>query len=521
MSRADTTAAGASAADPIAAEHTVVPQGQLRVLSGWGNTAPSAARVLRPRTSAEAAQALAVATAQPGGAIARGAGRSYGDVAQNGGGSVIDTTGLRGVLDLDAAGGLVRVGAGTTLVELLSYLMPHGLTLAVMPGTRHVTVAGAVAADVHGKNHPRDGSFVEHVQSLALCTPDGEVLEVSRERQPELLHATAGGMGLTGVIVEATLRTWPLHSPWVSADIDRVGDVEGALALMGEGGEGKGSEGNGQRGLSKQPRYAIAWVDLLSHGGAWGRAVVTRSDDVVRGDASGGYASSEGASATGPPPGKGHRGSALHHNARPPHLAAQPILTIPRGFPRWMLCPASVRAFNAWHWRSAAGGEHGRLLNMQANLFPLDVLGAWNRLYGPAGLVQYQFAIPHGAEGALTKAMEHLRGRRLPVYLASIKRFGGGSGGLLSFPLPGWTLAVDIPADAPGLRAALDELDELVVGAGGRVYLAKDVRLRSHMLGAMYPELPRFRRVRERVDPRGVLRSDMARRLGLCAEDER
>jgi decaprenylphospho-beta-D-ribofuranose 2-oxidase len=461
----------------------------MAVLCGWGRTAPSTARVLRPRTSGEAEQALAAAAAQPGGAIARGAGRSYGDVAQNDGGTVIDATGLRGVLDLDVARGLVRAGAGTTLVELLGYLMPHGLTLAVVPGTRHVTVAGAVAADVHGKNHPRDGSFAEHVQSLTLCTPDGEVREVSREREPELLWATAGGMGLTGLIVDATLRTRPLLSPWVAADIDRVPGVERALALMVEGSEGDGRQGQGGRGQDGRSRYAIAWVDLLSSGRAWGRAIVTRSDDIA-------------------------------HNARSRHLAAQPLLKIPRGFPHQLLRPASVRAFNAWHWRSTAGGAHGRPLDAQANLFPLDVLGAWNRLYGPAGLAQYQFAVPRGAEGTLMRAMEHLRARRLPVYLATIKRFGGGSGGLLSFPLPGWTLAMDIPADAPGLRGALDELDELVVGAGGRVYLAKDARLRAPTLAAMYPELPRFVRVRERVDPRGVLRSDMARRLGLCAKGE-
>jgi len=494
MSGAEPTAVGPTAAvdpitaaDPVAAAHTAVPGGESRVHCGWGRTAPSTARVLRPRTSGEAVQALAAAAARPGGVIARGAARSYGDPAQNAGGSVIDITALRGVLDLDVAHGLVRVGAGTTLVELLGYLMPHGLTLAVVPGTRHVTVAGAVAADVHGKNHPRDGSFAAHVRSLTLCTPDGQLREVSREREPELLHATAGGMGLTGLIVDATLRTRPLLSPWVAADIDRVADVERALALMDEGGGGDGWQGQGGRARDGRSRYAIAWVDLLSSGRAWGRAVVTRSDDV-------------------------------DHNARSPHLAAQPLLKIPsRGFPRHVLRPASVRAFNALHWRSAARGAHGRLLDMQANLFPLDVMGAWNRLYGPAGLVQYQFAIPRGAEGTLRRAMEHLRARRLPVYLATIKRFGGGSGGLLSFPLPGWTLAMDIPAGAPGLRGALDELDEIVVGAGGRVYLAKDSRLRPHVLGAMYPELPRFQRVRERVDPRGALRSDMARRLGLCA----
>lgn len=478
-----------SEADPIAA-------GEWRVLDGWGRAAPSRSRVVRPRTAAEVAQALRAAQ-QNGGAIARGAGRSYGDPAQNAGGTVIDATALRGIRELDAARGRVRVGAGTTLAELLRYLVPHGLTLPVVPGTRHVTVAGAVAADVHGKNHPRDGSFARHVHSLQLCTVAGEEIEVSRESEPELLLASAGGMGLTGVIVEATLHTRPLHSPWVSADIDRVGDLEQALALM----EGGGSKERGQR----DPRYAIAWIDLCGHDGAWGRAVVTRCDDL----------DAEGSSPAGPPPAT-PRPTSPSGNARSPRLAAKPLLSIPTGFPGWVLRPASVRAFNAWRWRSAPRRERGRLLDMQANLFPLDALGAWNRLYGAPGLVQYQFAVPRGQERTLRAAAEHLRRRRLPVYLATLKRLGEGSGGLLSFPLPGWTLALDIPADAPGLKEELDVLDDLVAQAGGRVYLAKDVRLRPATLAAMYLQLERFRDLRARVDPQSAMRSDMARRLGLC-----
>ncbi|HEV3070804.1 MAG TPA: FAD-binding oxidoreductase [Solirubrobacteraceae bacterium] len=474
-----------SAADPTAA-------GEWRVLHGWGRTAPSRARVVRPRTAAEVAQALSAAPSDRG-AIARGAGRSYGDPAQNAGGTVIDTTSLRGVHELDARCGLVSVGAGTTLAELLRYLLPHDLTLSVLPGTRHVTVAGAIAADVHGKNHLRDGSFVRHVASLTLCTPTGEVLEVSHEHEPELLLATAGGMGLTGVITRVTLRTCALRTPWVAADIDRTADLEQALALM-----------DGQR----NHRYAIAWVDLCGRDGAWGRAVVTRCDDLP----------AEGSASSGPPPGT-PRPRHTPHDPRSSQLAAKPLLSIPAGMPGWMLRPASVRAFNAWHWRSAPQRERGRLLDMRAHLFPLDAVGSWNRLYGAAGLMQYQFVVPHGQVRTLRTAAEHLRRQRLPVYLATIKRFGEASGGPLSFPLPGWTLAMDIPADAPGLHAALDELDELVAQAGGRVYLAKDVRLRPQTLAAMYPQLARFQELRARVDPRGAMRSDMARRLGLCAKD--
>jgi decaprenylphospho-beta-D-ribofuranose 2-oxidase len=510
MSGADPIASGG---DPIASGADPPAPGEWRVLHGWGRTAASRARVVRPRTAVEVAEALSAAQGN-GGAIARGAGRSYGDPAQNAGGTVIDATGLRGVRNLDAARELVSVGAGTTLAELLRYLVPHGFTLPVLPGTRHVTVAGAVAADVHGKNHPRDGSFVEHVHSLTLCTPTGEVLEVSHEMEPELLQATAGGMGLTGVITQVTLRIRASSTPWVAADIDRAEDLEQALALMEEGSRGEAEQrgGAGQRGEAGQRdhRYAIAWIDLCGHDGAWGRAVVTRCDDLP----------AAGSASTGPPPGT-RRERCSHHDAPASRIAAKPLLSIPTGIPGWVLRPASVRAFNAWHWRSAPRRERGRLLDMRANLFPLDAVGAWNRLYGAAGLVQYQFAVPRGQERTLRAAAEHLRWRRLPVYLATIKRLGEGSGGLLSFPLPGWTLAMDIPADAPGLHAALDELDELVAQAGGRVYLAKDVRLRPATLAAMYPRLGHFQELRAGVDPHGAMRSDMARRLGLCAQDTR
>jgi decaprenylphospho-beta-D-ribofuranose 2-oxidase len=466
------------------------------LLSGWGRTAPTRARVLRPYTAEQVAGVLAEAGAAPGGLIARGAGRSYGDAAQNGGGTVLDATALAGTPALDAARGVVTAGAGTTFAQLLVYLAARGLTLPVVPGTRHLTVGGAIASDVHGKNHPRDGSVGRQLASFTLCTPADGPIEVSPESERDLFEATVGGMGLTGVITEATLRVTALGAP--RADIDRVKDIEQALALMA--GEGP-------------HRYAIAWVDLLCGGSAFGRAVVTRSEMGPPDEA--GRGGRRTASASG--------GAQAGWSARLAGGAGQgapfplrPRARVPRGFPAGVLRPATVRAFNALHWRSAPRQGRGRQMTMSANLFPLDVLGDWNRLYGPGGLLQYQFVVPRGAEDVLLRTVHLLRTRRQPMYLAVLKRFGPGSGGLLSFPLEGWTFAIDIPADAPGLGTALDEADELVAAAGGRVYLAKDSRLRSDTLAAMYPDLGRFRELRERVDPRGTLRSDMARRLGLC-----
>ncbi len=420
---------------------------------------------------------LAASPGSLNGAIARGAARSYGDAAQNCGGTVIDATALHGRIAVDPQGSSVRVGAGVTFAQLLVWLAAQRLTLPVVPGTRHLTVGGAIASDVHGKSHPRDGSFARHVQSFTLCTPAEGPLLVSPERHPELFHATLGGMGLTGVVVEATLRLAPLRNPRAVADIDRLDTLE--LAVAAVAGE-------------HRHRHTIAWVDLLSEGAAFGHAVLTRSDE----------------------------GPAAAFDARAP-FSTRPALTVPRGFPGGVLRPATVRAFNALHWHTAPRRARGRTLSMSAQLFPLDALGEWSRLYGPGGMVQYQFALPRGEEEALLRVVHLLRARRAPMYLAVLKRFGPGGrasaqGGPLSFPIDGLTLAIDLPAGAPGLHRALDDADELVAGAGGRVYLAKDSRLRPAMLGAMYPRLERFRELRGRIDPDGVLRSDMGRRLGLC-----
>jgi decaprenylphospho-beta-D-ribofuranose 2-oxidase len=518
---------------PLAAQ----PAGET-LLTGWGRTAPSCAHVLRPHTGQEAAALLADAAEAGRTVIARGAGRGYGDAAQNGGGTVLDATGLCWIADLDPVRHTVRAGAGTPFAELLLYLAEAGLTLPVVPGTRHLTVGGAIAADVHGKNHLADGSFARHVESFTLCTPAHGPGVVSRESDRELFDATLGGMGLTGVVLEATLRLAPLNGTCAVADIDRTETIEAALALMG--------------GVATH-RYAIAWVDLLHE---FGRAVVTRSDESPapapwrrRGVPQGHTRPAVGpradtACAAGP---DAHTRLAANPSARGPcaagpdadapfadapggargrfaatagpgtPFALTPRVCVPLRCPPGLLRPAAVRVFNELHWRRSPRQTRGRTLSMSAQLFPLDVVGDWNRLYGPAGLVQYQFVVPSAAQGTLLRVLYGLRARRAPMYLAVIKRFGTGTGAPLSFPIEGWTVAIDMPADAPGLAAALDEADELVAGAGGRVYLAKDARMRAETLVAMYPDLDRLAQVRARVDPGERLRSDLARRLGLCA----
>jgi decaprenylphospho-beta-D-ribofuranose 2-oxidase len=451
-----------------------------RALWGWGRTVHSHSTVTRPREVEQIAQALSARAPGGVGVIARGAGRSYGDAALNGGGEVIDMTGWDRILSIDPERRLLTAQAGATIAQLMAAAAPHGLTLPVVPGTRHVTLGGAVASDIHGKNHHCDGGLARHVVSLMLCTPADGCVEVSPEVDRELFYATLGGMGLTGVVVEATLALEPLDSSWFAVDVDRTDGLEQTLALMA------GEESH---------RYSVAWLDLLAEGSKLGRAVVTRADRLPQERVR-----------SRPRMRRDHRAALLR----------KPILEVPRGFPGALLQRSGVRAFNAVRWSATPRSERQRSMPLAPFLFPLDGLGEWNRLYGAAGLIQYQFVVPAGQEATLVTCFEVMQRRALPIYLAVFKRFGDAFGGPLSFPLAGWTLAVDLPARVPALDAALSELDELVAGCGGRVYLTKDVRLRREILPAMYPRLACFEEVRRRVDPEGMMRSDLARRLGLC-----
>jgi decaprenylphospho-beta-D-ribofuranose 2-oxidase len=458
--------------------------GAQRSLCGWGRTSASRATVMLPGCVEDVQEALAGASATGVGVIARGAGRSYGDAAQSAGGVVLDMTGLDRILSTDRGRLQATAQAGVTLAQLAGALAADGLALPVLPGTRHVTVAGAVASDIHGKNHHRDGGLARHVASLSLCTPGRGLVEVSPENERELFYATLGGMGLTGVIVQAILHVERVASPWLAVDADRTDGLEQTLELMAR---------------EEHHRYSVAWMDLLADGGQMGRAIVSRADNLPAGSV--------------PERVRGARRARQGDSATLSRTAA---LTVPPGFPGGLLRPAGVRMFNAIRWRVSPRRERARPVALAPYFFPLDGLGAWNRLYGPAGLVQYQFVIPRGEDRALRRCFELIRIHRLPVYLAVFKRLGDFFGGPLSFALDGWTLAIDVPAAAPQLPAALRELDELVAGCGGRVYLTKDARMAAEMLPAMYPRLDLFQAQRDRADPERVLSSDLSARLGLC-----
>jgi len=411
--------------------------------------------------------------------IARGLGRSYGDAAQNAGGWVLDTTRLSSIRALDTSRGIVTVEAGVSIGALIRAVLPHGWFPAVTPGTRNVTVGGAIACDVHGKNHHRDGGFCRHVTSLELLTPAGETISLSPRNGGGAFWATAGGLGLTGIVVAATLQLRRVETAWITEEVERAADLDDVMGRMTTG--------------DVDYRYSVAWIDCLTRGRAMGRSVLFRGDHATTGELS---------------PAGGRN---------PLEAPSREVLTVPDRVSPGLVNRLSVRAFNELYFRRAPTEQRGRLRPLASFFYPLDAVGGWNRLYGGAGLVQYQLAVPFGAEDVVRGALERLAREGCPAFLAVLKQLGPG-GGPLSFPAPGWTLAVDVPARFPGLPKLLDDLDTRVVEAGGRVYLGKDSRLRAELLEPMYPGFGRWREVRARLDPGERLRSDLARRLGLLRE---
>jgi decaprenylphospho-beta-D-ribofuranose 2-oxidase len=412
-------------------------------------------------------------------------GRSYGDAAQLAGGLVLETTHMRS-FELDRERGLLTAQAGATIGELLRALVPAGWMVPVVPGTQHVSVGGAIASDIHGKNHGTAGTFGSHVRALGLLTAGGEILELEPGSTAGLFEATLGGMGLTGVIVWARIAMRPVRSPLVCVDTDRVDGIDAALSALSLPG---GS-------------HRVAWLDLLRSGR--GRGIVTRAEHLECAAPVAGRHRAR----------RARRGDALGRHG---HATVQARATVPEHWPGALLRPGGVRAFNELRFRTAPRHERGRIEGLGAHMFPLDALDAWPRLYGRQGLLQYQIVVPPGQEHILHAVIGRLRRARIPSYLAVLKDFGPANAAPLSFPIEGWTLALDIPRGAPDLDRVLDQCDELVIGAGGRVYLSKDARLAPDAVRAMYPRLGEWRAIREAADPDGLWRSDLALRTGLVA----
>ncbi|HEX2204637.1 MAG TPA: FAD-binding oxidoreductase [Longimicrobium sp.] len=438
-------------------------------LSGWGRHPVQTCRVWRPEKVAELREVMA---ARPeGGIVSRGLGRAYGDAALNEGGGVVSHLRLNRMLGFDPATGALECEAGVSFGEIVDAFLPRGWFLPVTPGTKHATVGGALACDVHGKNHHRDGTLATFVDRFRLLTPARGVLECSREENADVFWATLGGMGLTGAILSATIRLLPVESSRVVVDTARTRGLDEALERFAED--------------DARYRYSVAWIDTLATGAALGRGVLLRGDHAP----------------------------AARAGAEPLAWKPRRAAPVPFDAPPGLLNRFTVGAFNRVY-HAAHPDRQGTLAGIDPFFYPLDRLRDWNRLYGKRGLAQYQAVVPLEATAALAALLERIARSRRASFLAVLKRFGPANPAPLSFPIPGYTLALDFPV-ASGLDEMLRELDRTVVDAGGRVYLAKDAALDAATFAAMYPRAGEFREVRGRLDPDGVLASSLARRVGL------
>ncbi|MBM7771195.1 decaprenylphospho-beta-D-ribofuranose 2-oxidase [Actinokineospora baliensis] len=449
---------------------------ETRRLTGWGRTAPSVAAVATPSTPDDVI--AAVGKAGPRGVIARGLGRSYGDPAQNAGGLVVDMTGVNRIHSIDADTGLAVLDAGVNLDQLMRAALPFGLWVPVLPGTRQVTIGGAIGSDIHGKNHHTAGSFGNHVRSMELLIADGSVRTLTPDGpESELFWATVGGMGLTGIILRAVVALKRTESAYFISDTDRTADLDETIAVFSDGSD-------------DTYEYSMAWFDSISTDGRLGRSVFSR-----------------GSLATLDELPKKYRKDPLRFDA--PQL-----LTLPDVFPNGLANKLTFRLLGEAWYRKAPERARGKVMNLTAFYHPLDMFGEWNRAYGSNGFLQYQFILPFSAEAELRSIVRQMAESGHVSFLNVFKRMGEGNRAPLSFPRPGWTITVDFPI-APGLHEFCARLDEQVLAAGGRLYLAKESRTAPETFHRMYPRLDEWRKVRQSVDPDGLFTSDQSRRLGL------
>ena len=430
-------------------------------LGGWGRYPTAEVTSHAPRAASHAVQLIRDGFR----GIARGLGRSYGDSSLAP--RVLETRYLDHILELDPAGGTVRCEAGVGFDALLRAIVPRGFFLPVVPGTRFVTVGGAIASDIHGKNHHAAGSFCQHVHALTLLLASGEIVSCSRHERPELFRASCGGMGLTGLILDATFALKAISSSAIRETVIKAANLEEIFALFK---------------THRDSTYSVAWIDCLATGDALGRSLLLLGEHAEEG----GLAA--------------------------PRKRAFPV---PCNAPRFLIQRAAMRAFNALYYHRIRRDRLERERHYQGYFFPLDALAHWNRLYGRRGFLQYQLAVPHAAAGpCIRDVVGRVARSGRAAALGVLKVFGPGSDHYLSFPIEGYTLAMDFPWDA-GLLAFLEELDAVVHDAGGRLYLSKDARMSGEALRRGYPQLDAFATVRERCGASGVFDSLQSRRLGL------
>jgi FAD/FMN-containing dehydrogenase len=419
----------------------------------WGRVARGLEYVATPRFQDEAVRAYEAAIGAGMTLLAAGLGRAYGDSGLNAGGAVIDLRALDRVLAFDPLTGVLRAEAGLSLDQLIRRVLPHGWFLPTTPGTRFVTLGGAVANDVHGKNHHRAGTLGCWVRRLGLWRSDRGLLELSPAQDPELFAATLGGLGLTGVILWVEIQLARIGGAYLDQETIAFRRLDEFFALA------RDSEAGFE--------HTVAWIDCTARGDRFGRGLFSR-------------------------------GNWRDDGRFTPH-AERPRLTLPLDLPGAALNPITLKLFNGRYYARGRNGDRFRVEHYAKALYPLDAIGQWNRLYGARGFYQYQCVVPpEVAPDAVAALLDQIARSGQGSFLAVLKTFGTkASPGLMSFPMPGATLALDFPNLGDATHALFGRLDDIVRQAGGRLYPAKDGRMPPAMLRAGYPNLERFARLRD------------------------
>ncbi|UWQ06922.1 FAD-binding oxidoreductase [Aliiroseovarius crassostreae] len=424
--------------------------------SGWGRVLKAAGELARP----ERAHALEAASREGGPAI--GNCRSYGDAPLNSDGRAIDMTRMNRIIAFEAQTGQVTVEAGMTIGDLAHVFAPQGWIPAVLPGTGFATIGGCIAQDVHGKNHHNTGSFGQHVLSVTLVQ-NGTRVVATPEINPDLFRATMGGIGQTGVIAEATLQLKPCPGDLMMVTEQRASGWDQHIALLD----------------ASTASYCVGWIDATATGAALGRGIVEEAE-LAKG---------------------------LLPRAKSPK-------SVPRDAPHWALSAPVVRSFNAAYFRRVPKSGKSSVKRIDDFFFPLDKIHDWNRLYGKRGFYQFQNVVPLDQVDILKEMLARIADAGLASPLAVLKRMGTGRAGHLSFPMEGYTLAVDFPA-RDGAETLIAQLERMTVQAKGRLYLAKDALATGAAIKAMYPEHGDWTQIADAADPERQLETDMTRRLDL------
>lgn len=417
--------------------------------TSWGRTARIAHQVFTPSS-----RHATLPPTPPGGLLPRGNGRSYGDTCLNEGGALISSRRLDRFIAFDPATGMLRCESGVQLDEILRITVPQGWFPPVTPGTRFVTVGGAIANDVHGKNHHVHGTFGAHLRCFELLTSDGARRICSRSQEPELFAATIGGLGLTGLITWAEMSLRRIGNPWIDAQTLRFDNLDGFFELSARS--------------DRDHEYTVAWIDCAGAGRRLGRGLFMRGNHAPAGSAGG------------------------RHRPR--------CLRLPFVPPVSVVNPLTLRAFNTLYYHRQPGRTTRRIQHYEAFFFPLDGIRDWNRMYGPRGFHQYQCVVPHThGRAAIEEMLGRIAASGMGSFLAVLKICGDAiSPGMLSFPMPGVSLALDFPNRGPRLLALFEQLDRTVMQSGGRLYPAKDGRMSATVFRAGFH---RWREFASHVDP--------------------